>query len=122
MIKWENKIFELEEDEDDDLGEWEEENAARQMETMDGGVNKAVNLSVGGCKMALPEGSRSRSLPLCEEIYIPPPVQSNKQFLASYPRVKVDTLDEVEIILIHVEIKHLNIDSWANAFLKVLSH
>jgi hypothetical protein len=98
MIKWENKIIEVEEGEDDEMEDFGLAEAERQAQKCDekrGGVNKSVNLTIHGRKMALPEGSSSKSLALYEEIFIPPPVDSNKQFLASFDRVKINTLDEV---------------------------
>lgn len=93
MIKWENKLFEIEESEsDDEEEEYEEETHEFQSEK---GLNKSVNLTIGARKMALPEGSISRSHSLYEEIYIPPLVNNNKQFLDNFPRVSVDTLDAV---------------------------
>ena len=93
MIKWENKIFEVEES-DEDEEEYEETKQEFHLENGSG----SVNLTIGARKMALPEGSISRSHLLYEEIYIPPLVNNNKQFLESFPRVKIDTLDKVTLL------------------------
>jgi len=100
MIKWENKFFEIDEKEEEEeeailsqiLNEQQQnskQNNYFECQT------KFVNLPVHGCRMALPEGSTSKSSTLCEEIHIPPPIDNNKKFLANFPRLKIDELDEV---------------------------
>lgn len=100
MIRWENKFFEVDEKDE----EAEEANLAQFINEQQQNLKlknyfdyqtNFVNLSIHGCKMALPEGSTSKKLALCEEIHIPPPIDNNKKFLASFPRLKIDELDEV---------------------------
>lgn len=111
LIKWENRFYELDEEEEkefDEAGNDGEEDEADLEEFLHAqststtladlygsGKAAAISLTIHGRKMALPEGSVTRSLPLCEEIHIPPPIQNNKAFLGSFARVKIDTLDEV---------------------------
>uniref|UniRef100_A0A1I8BS09 Activating signal cointegrator 1 complex subunit 3 n=1 Tax=Meloidogyne hapla TaxID=6305 RepID=A0A1I8BS09_MELHA len=97
LIKWENKFFEIDEKDEEE----EEANLSQFINEQQQNTNyfdcqtKFVNLPVHGCKMALPEGSTSKSLDLCEEIHIPPPIDNNKKFLASFPRLKINELDEL---------------------------
>ncbi|KAF7630755.1 hypothetical protein Mgra_00008963 [Meloidogyne graminicola] len=100
MIRWENKFFEVDEKDE----EAEEANLAQFINEQQQNLKlknyfdyqtNFVNLSIHGCKMALPEGSTSKKLALCEEIHIPPPIDNNKKFLASFPRLKIDELDEL---------------------------
>jgi hypothetical protein len=102
MIKWENKFFEVDENDEEE----EEANLTQFINEQNQKPNnyfdcqtKFVDIPVHGCKMALPEGSISKSLALCEEIYIPPPIDNNKKFLASFSRIKIDELDEVLFLL-----------------------
>nr|CAD2171818.1 unnamed protein product [Meloidogyne enterolobii] len=99
MIKWENKFFEIDEKEEEEeeaiLSQFlnEQQQNSKQNNYFEC-QTKFVNLPVHGCKMALPEGSTSKSSTLCEEIHIPPPIDNNKKFLANFPRLKIDELDE----------------------------
>ncbi|CAK5114420.1 unnamed protein product [Meloidogyne enterolobii] len=99
MIKWENKFFEIDEKEKEEeeaiLSQFlnEQQQNSKQNNYFEC-QTKFVNLPVHGCKMALPEGSTSKSSTLCEEIHIPPPIDNNKKFLANFPRLKIDELDE----------------------------
>uniref|UniRef100_A0A914KRM4 Activating signal cointegrator 1 complex subunit 3 n=1 Tax=Meloidogyne incognita TaxID=6306 RepID=A0A914KRM4_MELIC len=100
MIKWENKFFEIDEKEEEEeeaiLSQFlnEQQQNSKQNNYFEC-QTKFVNLPVHGCRMALPEGSTSKSSTLCEEIHIPPPIDNNKKFLANFPRLKIDELDEL---------------------------
>ena len=85
---------EEEEEDDEDL-----EQILQDISQFESDSKKFVNLTVNARKMCLPQGSQTRSHQHHEEIYIPPALDSNRTFLDNFPRVKIDTLDEVCLCL-----------------------
>uniref|UniRef100_A0A183BX09 Helicase ATP-binding domain-containing protein n=1 Tax=Globodera pallida TaxID=36090 RepID=A0A183BX09_GLOPA len=53
-----------------------------------------IIVRVGETKMALPEGSTSRRMEHCDELFIPALGAGNKAFLDNFPRIRIDTMDE----------------------------
>ncbi|KAL3084609.1 hypothetical protein niasHT_035608 [Heterodera trifolii] len=100
LIVWRNKFYEVDQEEDEEFA-WDDflkspERRAFELDDQStSGQPKTVNVRVGVTKMALPEGSTSRKMEHWDEIFIPALGAGNKAFLNSFPRIRIDTMDEL---------------------------
>uniref|UniRef100_A0A914I9P9 Activating signal cointegrator 1 complex subunit 3 n=2 Tax=Globodera TaxID=31242 RepID=A0A914I9P9_GLORO len=97
LILWRNKFYEVDEEEDEQFA-WDDVlRKAERLNLSDPTTSeghKTVNVRVGETKMALPEGSTSRRMEHCDELFIPALGAGNKAFLDNFPRIRIDTMDE----------------------------
>uniref|UniRef100_A0A183BX03 Activating signal cointegrator 1 complex subunit 3 n=1 Tax=Globodera pallida TaxID=36090 RepID=A0A183BX03_GLOPA len=97
LIVWKNKFYEVDEEEDEQFAWDDVMRKAEQLNLSDPTTSeghKTVNVRVGETKMALPEGSTSRRMEHCDELFIPALGAGNKAFLDNFPRIRIDTMDE----------------------------